>query len=169
MRMDGLLRGKSKSCGCLRKEITKETHYKHGQRRNRIYRIWRNMKTRCLNVNSPNHERYGERQIGLCSEWMEFKNFYSWAVIGGYNDNLTIERIDVNGNYEPGNCKWIPAKEQQLNKRTSLIISYNGESKCLKEWVDILGVDYSVVYQRISKLGWSAERALSTPARKIRR
>ncbi len=163
MRLEGLLRGTAKSCGCLRKEITIKSHLKHGQRHTRLYRIWCNMKNRCLNPNVPHFNRYGGRGISICEEWLDFDSFFKWATESGYQDGLTIERKDTNGNYEPNNCIWVPAARQQHNKRTNHMVTYNGQTKCLKEWTDELHLNYPMVLQRLTKLGWSVEKAFETP------
>lgn len=101
---------KNPSCGCIK-------NIKHGMNRTRLHRIWCNIKTRCLNKNSPQYEKYGKRNIKICEEWHTFKNFVTWALANGYQDNLSIDRIDVNGNYEPSNCRWADAHTQAANQR----------------------------------------------------
>ena len=115
-----LRRGLTKSCGCLQREIAKKANTKHGlgNYENRIYRIWRGMRTRCLNPNASHYKIYGGRGISVCSEWLhEVKLFYEWAVSHGYKDNLTIDRIDNDKGYEPSNCRWATYKEQRHNQR----------------------------------------------------
>ena len=113
-----LINDASKSCGCLQKEIAKNTFTRHGKRGSRLYIIWSSMKTRCYNGKSRAYKWYGGRGIKICDEWLnDFQAFYDWAMANGYKDDLTIDRIDVNGNYEPSNCRWITISEQQKNKR----------------------------------------------------
>jgi len=118
---DCLLKGTSKSCGCLNNEIRKSgaNRRTHGGCGTRLHRIWKNMKTRCKNLNSIDYQKwYGGRGIEVCKEWDDsFESFKEWAIQNGYDDKLSIDRINVNGNYEPDNCRWSTSKEQANNKR----------------------------------------------------
>lgn len=110
-----LRRGDIKSCGCLQKERSKEVQVTHGKSSSRIYSIWCNMLTRCFNSNHDAYSDYGGRGIKVCERWRRFENFF--IDMGEPPEGLTLDRIDVNGNYEPGNCKWATWSEQNLNKR----------------------------------------------------
>lgn len=144
--------GNTKSCGCLYRETRKTVHASHGMRRTRLYSTWTNMKTRCYNPDVPGFKNYGGRGITVCEEWKsDFVNFYNWAVKTGYNDELTIERVDVNGNYEPENCMWIGAEEQSKNRRVNIYIELNGKTETLREWCNKLGLPYKIVHQRMKR------------------
>ncbi len=131
--------GRSKSCGCTRGEKIK-THGKSSKKNKneldkKIYKTWEGMKQRCFNENRKGYENYGGRGITICDEWLEdFINFYNWSMENGVDLELSIDRIDVNGNYEPANCRWITFTEQQNNKRDNHLLSYNGETKTIAEW-----------------------------------
>lgn len=163
-----LKRGLIRSCGCLRKDVSARKSKKHGMSKTRVYKEWKGIKDRCLNQNNPNYKNYGGRGIKVCDEWIEergFENFYNWAINNGYQDNLTIERNDVNGNYDPSNCRWIPLCDQALNTRANVYLEYNGESKPIAQWAREYGMDYHTFHNRVRNLGWSIEKALHEPVR----
>lgn len=152
--------GNTSSCGCLRSEITLARSKTHGKSSTRLYDIWINMRQRCNNKNSPSWERYGGRGIKVYSEWnMSFDKFMKWALTSGYKDELTIDRIDVNGNYEPNNCRWATVKEQANNKTNSRIETYNGISASVATLCEMFGKDHSLVNGRLQK-GWSIDDAM---------
>lgn len=151
-----LLHGCSKSCGCL----VKDTNTKHGKTHSRLYNAWRNIKQRCYDHKNKRYKYYGERGIKMCDEWLhDFEAFYKWATNNGYKDNLQIDRIDVDGNYEPNNCRWTNIKMQQRNKTNNRLVTINGVTKCLSEWCDILNLKYGTISMRLRR-GWSVKRAL---------
>ena len=119
--------GHTQSCGCYMKERSKETcvkrNEKHLMSKTRIHRIWCNIKARCFNPNNPDYKRwYGSRGITMCEEWKnDFIKFYEWSINNGYKDNLTIDRINNDGNYEPSNCRWVDCKIQANNRRKKVI------------------------------------------------
>jgi hypothetical protein len=116
----------------------------------RLYKTHQGMKARCYNSNSDSYKYYGGRGITICDEWRNsYKAFKEWAINNGYRDDLTIDRIDVNGNYEPSNCRWITNKEQQRNKRTNHLIECNGDIKPLCEWAEIYGINAETIVCRI--------------------
>ena len=154
---------KTLSCGCYSRENTKQRKLKHGQAETRLYEIWQNMKKRCSNTRSTLYKNYGGRGITVCEEWQEFEPFRDWAMANGYSDDLSIDRIDVNGNYCPENCRWATRKEQANNTRKNHYLTYNGRTMTMRQWADELGVSYNLIRDRINKLGWSVEDALTTP------
>lgn len=156
----------SESCGCIRKERLSQRNTKHGMTETRLYGIWRNMIQRTTNANNPRYRDYGERGITVCRAWKEdFRVFEKWAIENGYAENLTIERKDNNRGYYPDNCRWATKKEQNINTRQNHCLTFQGETKSIAEWAEITGIKRRVLSDRINKLGWSAEKALSTPIR----
>lgn len=156
------------SCGCYAKEIlvkyNKENKVKHGWRNTRLYREWRSMKSRCCHKSVNGYKNYGGRGIEVCNEWKnDFTTFKDWAISNGYNDNLSLDRIDVNGNYEPDNCRWVSLKEQGRNRRNNNFITFGGETHCLSEWAEILSIDRATLYNRIYRSKWTIERAFTEP------
>jgi hypothetical protein len=115
----GLRSGNINSCGCYQLESMRKNAIKHGFSHTRIYEIWLGMKARCYKPTVKYYYNYGGRGIKVCDEWQEFEPFYQWAITNGYKKGLTIDRIDVNGNYEPSNCRWVTWKIQANNKRKS--------------------------------------------------
>lgn len=160
--------GNTKSCGCLRAEISHDRVVTHGMSRTSLFHVWRAMKDRCLNPNNRSYKNYGGKGVRVCDEWLDSTTFFDWARSSGYEDGLTIERIDVNGDYCPENCKWIPFAEQARNKTNNLMIEIDGVSKCLAQWCDEYDMSYFMVSQRIRKLGWEPKKALTTPPRKTK-
>ncbi len=146
----------TQSCGCLAKEIGKqsgrilgENNCVHGCSKTRLYYIWKGMRQRCYNHNNPDYKNYGGRGIKICDEWLDdFQAFRDWATENGYREGLSIDRIDNDRNYEPDNCRWISIKQQQRNKRNNLIVEYNGEEMCLSDVANTLGISKSTLLFR---------------------
>lgn len=161
--------GATHSYGCKkRKQITdmNKKNTKHGQRNARLYKIWCGIKYRCYNLNSNEYEIYGGRGIGLCKEWNNnFEEFYKWAIANGYKDDLTIDRINVDGNYTPENCRWTTMKIQENNKRNNRIIEYKNRTQTISQWADETGIRKEIIYYRLNH-GWSVERTLTQPVKK---
>lgn len=167
-----LRNGSVKSCGCLLKEIAGQKfiklNTKHGKHKTRLYKIWAAIKGRCFNKNNLAYKNYGGRGITICDEWINnYPAFEIWANENGYNDTLTIDRIDVNGNYEPSNCRWATRQEQQNNRRACRYITYNGKTKTIAEWARILNIPANRIWHRLDR-GWSIKQALSTKKREAR-
>lgn len=161
----GNIKRKLATCKCIHYKRVSEGESLRG-RNTRIYNIWCSMKTRCFNSNEKCYKHYGGRGISVCDEWKDdFGAFYDWSISNGYKDGLSIERKNVNENYEPNNCEWITIKEQAANKRNTLYVEIHGERKRLKEWCEIYGVNYKTVYQRIFIYGFEPLEALTKKER----
>ena len=162
----GYLRnGDTKSCGCLSNDKLRERRFKHGEsRKTRLYNIWLHIKHRTSGKANEKRTKkyYTSKNIKMCEEWSDFRNFRDWAHANGYDDALTIDRIDGNKGYSPENCRWVDWKTQTRNKSNNINITINGETKCLKDWCTELGLNYRSICQRI-KRGWDKEKALTTP------
>lgn len=156
-----LTRNHTKSCGCYNVERAIETNTTHDMCGTRLYKIWQDMKRRCSSPSEKSFKDYGGRGITVCQEWEEFEPFMKWALTVGYKDDLTIDRINVNGNYEPDNCKWSTLKEQARNKRNNFMVAYQGRIQPLAAWCEELNLGYDKTYARIKKYKWSIEEAFS--------
>lgn len=154
--------GQSKSCGCYSLECSRKRMTKHGMSETRVYKIWKDMIQRCTNKNNKNYEDYGGRGIKVCDEWLDFLNFYEWATINGYEDGLTLDRINTDNSYCPENCRWVDMFVQANNKRTTVMIEAAGITRSLHNWARIVGINPMTLYNRI-ELGFSPEEALFTP------
>lgn len=158
-----LKNGAVKSCGCL-KSVANKKRSRHNMTGTRLYQAWANIKQRCYHENNPWYKFYGARGIKMCDIWREsFEAFAEWALSNGYQDDLTIERINNDRGYEPNNCKWIGLGAQANNKRSNVKITYKNETHTLSEWCKIYGVEYYLVYNRIHKNRWDFERAIFEP------
>ena len=140
-------------------------HLVHGLSKTRLYNVWSEMKRRCFNPNSCSYKWYGAKGIKIYPQWLDFKQFYKWAITNGYEVGLTIERIDINADYSPQNCKWITNEEQANNRSTTHHLTYKGKTLSITEWSVLLNIPRTTISNRI-RLGWTTERALSTPSRK---
>lgn len=153
---NNLVSGNTSSCGCM--NMCKKTH---GMTDTRLYRIWRDMKTRTTYTCKGVAPSYIRKNIQLCDEWKTPSNFIEWALNNGYQDNLTIDRIDNNKGYFPENCRWVGVKAQARNRDTNRFITYKGQTKTIADWADELGIDYSKLYRQINKYS-DIERAFTT-------
>lgn len=134
----------------------------HGGKHTRLYNTWCSMRERCKNPHHSDYSRYGGRGIRVCEEWdKDYSIFRDWAMQNGYTDNLTIDRIDNNGNYEPCNCRWVTRREQNRNYSRNHFITYNGETKCLSDWADYFGISRTTVLFRL-KQGKPLDEVFST-------
>lgn len=160
---NNLQRGSTKSCGCLFKEGNNK---KNNLSNSRLYHIWRNMKARCYRKNSSSYKNYGAKGIIVCEEWKNnFMTFYNWAIANGYDDNLTIDRIDNNRMYEPNNCRWTTRKEQNNNTSRNVYITFNGITLTRNQWAEKIGINKGTLKNRLTNKWspWSIEKALTTP------
>ncbi len=156
--------GGVKSCGCLFNE-TRRCSLKHNHANNGnvtpTWNSWSKLRGRCLNINDKAYPEYGGRGITVCERWLDsFENFLS--DMGEKPHGLTIDRIDNNGNYEPGNCRWANKTQQSNNRRNNIVLTHNGVSMTLSEWADSCGIRYATIRLRI-KNGWDIGRAISVP------
>ena len=135
---------------------------KHQMSYTRLYKTWQGIKSRCTYRGDSQYNRYGGRGITFCKEWLDFQVFCDWAMANGYSDKLTIDRINVNGNYEPSNCRWVDRKTQANNRTNNRVITYQNKSHTLTEWSEILGIKYETLAARLNKYKWSVEQAFST-------
>lgn len=155
---------RTQSCGCLRRENST----KHSLSKTKLYKKLVAIKGRCKNPKNANYFRYGGRGIGLCSDWdgkQGFENFYVWAIAHGYEDGLTIDRIDNNKGYSPDNCRWVTQKLQMNNTRRNRYITIDGETHSLTDWAEIKGISIGTIRDRL-KRGWSEYDAIMRAVRK---
>ena len=155
--------GAVKSCGCLRHK-EKDTHHLSNTR---LYRIWNAVIQRCNNKEHWAYKYYGAKGINVCEEWRnDFLAFYKWAMENGYSEKLTIDRIDNEKDYSPQNCRWVDRKVQANNRTFCKMIEYDGKTQSLMQWCEELSLNYKRIHSRLYRLGWSFEKAISTPVKR---
>lgn len=158
-----LLAGRTTSCGCYQKERASEAsslppHYR------RLRSIFRGMKSRCYDEKCSGYKRYGGRGISICDEWLNnIDSFCKWALDNGYEDGLSIDRIDNDGDYCPSNCRWATPSIQMSNYSRNVLIEYNGEKKTMSQWAEEYGIRLTTLHNRLRYLGWSIDKALNEP------
>lgn len=160
--------GNKKSCGCLKKE--QPNHIRHGISRTRIYNIWNLMKNRCNNPNFEHYDCYGGRGIKVCEEWnKDFVPFFNYVSnLPHYGEKgYTLDRIDFEGNYEPGNVRWADKITQANNCRSNVLYEYNGESHTLPEWARVFDMNPHTLNSRVRIYKWDIDKALTTPIKKV--
>lgn len=150
--------GKQLSCGCYISERITKMNTKHNGFGTRLYEIWRQMHRRCYGEFQQSYKDYGGRGISVCDEWHDFSVFREWAYKNGYSETLTIDRIDVNGNYKPSNCRWATMKQQANNRRSNHTIKYIGVSHTISEWADILGVNQTTLWKKLQMNNWDLSK-----------
>lgn len=170
-----LLNGLTRSCGCYNKEIRSKRmkeRAKHHLSEARLYHVWEKLRSRCYCKTNKSFHNYGGRGIKICNEWQNFQTFHEWAYSNGYNENAkymecTLDRIDVNGNYEPSNCRWVNMKTQNNNRRNNHLITYNNETHTIAEWSEIYNIPYKIFYQRLTRDKMPFERAINVKENKF--
>jgi len=167
-----LKNGRTKSCGCLQKEMLAFRSTSHGHLKNKkvtgFYNSWRDMIRRCTNPNNSKYKYYGNRGITICAEWMEFLNFEK-DMIKDWKPGLTIERINNDKGYYRDNCRWATPKQQARNTRRNHLETFNDKTQCLAEWAEEYNILYKTLWERLYKCNWSIEKALTTPVREKRK
>lgn len=163
VRANHLQRGATVSCGCYNKEIIT----RHGQAKTRLHHIWACMLDRCTNPNAQEADRYIDRGIKVCEEWMVFENFCEWAIANGFKEDAkrgdcTLDRINNDGDYEPSNCQWVDMKAQGRNRRNNRLLTLDGETHCVVEWAEKMGINPSTICTRLRR-GWSVREAICRP------
>ena len=156
--------GRTKSCGCLSRELTTERNRrlmtKHGGSHTRLYGIFQAMHERCYRPHQMHYANYGGRGIGVCDEWRRsFAAFREWATSHGYADNLSIDRIDNDRGYSPDNCRWADARAQCNNRKTNHLVTAAGQTHAVSEWARLTGIKITTIKERLRR-GWSAARAV---------
>ena len=153
--------GHTASCGCLQRERTSKANTKHHYCGTRIYQIWQNMRERCYRKTNQEYHNYGGRGITVCDDWnSSFDKFKDWAFENGYKDDLTIDRVNTNGNYEPTNCRWATRKEQVNNTRRNRRFEFCGITKNIMQWAEMFGINYGTLRDRIFKRKWEFYKCL---------
>ncbi|MFZ3172051.1 MAG: hypothetical protein WA118_08735 [Carboxydocellales bacterium] len=159
VKSDSLLSGHTKSCGCRK--------IKHGySHKERLYQTWQNMRRRCFDPKNNRWSHYGGRGITICPEWNDYQSFRNWAMNNGYTDDLSIDRVDVDGNYCPENCRWVNAKTQANNVSRNHILVCEGKKMTMSELAGYLGISYAALQHRVER-GWNMESISTTPQRRM--
>lgn len=155
-----LLSGNTKSCGCYHDDVSRVLRTKHGAYGKKLYYVWSSMKMRCINPKNKAYKNYGARGVTVCDEWLHsFEVFQRWALVNGYEDGLSLDRIDNNAGYNPSNCRWVTRDVQNNNRRDNRLVEYDGQVRTVAEWARITGLPYEALRRRIAK-GEPPEKAL---------
>jgi hypothetical protein len=153
-----LRKGHTKSCGCLHKEGLLKRLTKHGKTRSKEWRVWASILDRCNTKTTTAYKNYGGRGIKICARWMEFENFL--ADMGTVPDGMTLDRIDVNGDYSPENCRWADWETQINNKQNSVKVELDGRTLTIAQWARELSMPKGTLYSRIRLLGMTPKEAV---------
>lgn len=158
VRADSLKAGLIRSCGCMKKEQDRTNlaaNHSHKMSGTRLYEIWQGIKKRCYNPHDVRYNRYGGRGIRVCDEWREdFSAFHEWAMKSGYDETLTIDRIDNDRDYCPENCRWSNSQEQARNRSSNIRITIGNATKTLTEWCEIFQLDSKTILARYHRNGF---------------
>jgi hypothetical protein len=156
--------GRKTQCGCRTSEIISKGRTVHGFSRSKVYRTLKIMIQRCTNPNHGNYRRYGGRGIKVCREWMNHpEKFVLWALANGYQEGLTIDRINNDKSYSPSNCRWVGWVPQARNRSDNHLVTWNGKTRTIAEWSEVTGLKYHTISKRIIKYKWSVEEAMTLP------
>lgn len=161
VRSGKLWSGETRSCGCLLSDILRKRNATHGEPRDKTYHAWAHMIQRCTNVNDMSYKDYGARGIRVCKRWLRYERFLEDIGRPSAPD-MMLDRINNNGNYEPGNCRWSTRIQQNRNKRSNLRYTFQGKTLMLAEWSEIVGVETETLRARLVA-GWTVERTLTEP------
>lgn len=166
-----LLNETTKSCGCYRKSRIGDESRKHGKTRTKIYKTWCHIKQRCFDKNDTRYNDWGGRGITICDEWKD--DFQAFCDYVSKLENFgkvgySIDRINNDGNYEPGNVRWVTKIVQNNNTRRNHYLTYNGKTQTIAQWAEELGINPYMVYSRINKYHWSVKDALTIPSKRAR-
>lgn len=155
-----LTSGNVKSCGCLRSDVSREKLLKHGLRKHPLYQVWSDMKQRCNNAGNDAYKNYGGRGISVCEEWNgDFEAFYEWAMINNYRKGMELDRANNDDGYSPNNCRFVDRKTNARNRRSNVNVTYNNKEMTLAEVVEITGIKYGTLWNRIIIQGMTVEQA----------
>ena len=157
--------GYTRSCGCIAKKRGHDQLFKHGESRvknNQMYQTWLSMRRRCYDTKCKDYKRYGARGISICNEWADYINFREWSLNNGFSPNLTLDRIDYNGNYTPENCRWADNITQANNRSSNHLVTYNGKTFTVTQLSREAGIPPKTFLYRINA-GWDIEHAVKTP------
>lgn len=175
VRADRMTRGGTPSCGCLTNKLKSNSNKgkvgnpRYGDSRERLHNIWYLIKYRCENPESPAYHNYGGRGISMCKEWNDgddgYFAFKQWALSNGYSPELSIDRIDNDGDYSPLNCRWVNKYAQANNKRNNVLYEINGVSKTIPDWCRDYNMPWKTVWSRVHRQGWDIRTALTKPIR----
>lgn len=155
-----LISGRTRSCGCYYKDTRQTSARTHGQSKTRLFHIWTEMLARCKYQSRNDYQYYGGKGIKVCEEWQAFENFAKWAQENGYTENLTIDRIDTDGDYTPANCRWATRQTQMNNTTRNRVVTVNGVSKTLAEWSRENKIKYHTIQDRLAR-GWNETDAVT--------